>query len=96
LPIFEEGQPPHWRFRTLSGRKWNAGDILLATNRGGKYSQTFDFDEKNGVIESVLPIPKPHSFDVHLTLGHRGHVHDYDLEFREHHHGHDHEHDHSA
>jgi len=96
LSIFEEGQPPHWRFRTLSGRKWNADDILLATNRGGKYSQTFDFVEKNGVIESVLPIPEPHSFDVHLTLGHRGHVHDYDLEFREHHHGHDHEHDHSA
>lgn len=33
---------------------------------------------------------------MRLSLGHRGHVHDYDVEFREHEHGHDHDHDHSA
>jgi hypothetical protein len=47
-------------------------------------------------MESALAIPEPHSFDVRLSLGHRGHVHDYDVEFREHEHGHDHDHDHSA
>jgi nickel/cobalt exporter len=43
-------------------------------------------------MESALAIPEPHSFDVRLSLGHRGHVHDYDVEFREHEHGHDHDH----
>lgn len=41
-------------------------------------------------MESALAIPEPHSFDVRLSLGHRGHVHDYDVEFREHEHDHDH------
>lgn len=97
LSIFEEGQPPHWRLRTLSGKKWEARDISLVTNRGtGTFSQAFDFIEKDGFMESALAIPEPHSFDVRLSLGHRGHVHDYDVEFREHEHGHDHDHDHSA
>jgi nickel/cobalt exporter len=97
LSIFEEGQPPHWRLRSLSGRKWEARDISLVTNRGtGTFSQAFDFVEKDGFMESALAIPEPHSFDVRLSLGHRGHVHDYDVEFREHEHGHDHDHDHSA
>lgn len=93
LSIFEEGQPPHWRLRTLSGRKWEASNISVATRRGtGTYSQVFDFVEKDGFMESVTAIPEPHSFDVRLSLGHRGHVHDYDVEFREHEHGHDHDH----
>jgi len=93
LSIFEEGQPPHWRLRSLSGRKWEASDITLVTNRGtGTFSQVFDFVEKDGVMESAQPIPEPHNFEVCLALGHRGHVHDYDVEFREH----DHNHDHSA
>ena len=33
---------------------------------------------------------QPHDFVVRLSLGHRGHVHDYDLEFCEHEHTHDH------
>jgi nickel/cobalt exporter len=82
LSIFEEGQPPHWRLRTLSGKKWEARDISLVTNRGtGTFSQAFDFIEKDGFMESALAIPEPHSFDVRLSLGHRGHVHDYDVEF---------------
>jgi nickel/cobalt exporter len=28
LSIFEEGQPPHWRLRTLSGRKWKPATFL--------------------------------------------------------------------
>lgn len=94
LSIFEEDQPPHWRLRTLSCQRWPARDVLLVTNRGTGFSQEFDFEEKDGFIQSTLPIPEPHSFSVRLTLGHRGHAHDYDVEFREH--GHDHDHDHSA
>jgi nickel/cobalt exporter len=28
LSIFEEGQPPHWRLRSLSGKKWEAATFL--------------------------------------------------------------------
>ncbi|WP_374732598.1 nickel/cobalt efflux protein RcnA [Klebsiella variicola] len=92
LSIFEDGQPPHWRMRTLNGKKWKADDIVLITDRGNGFSQMFDFHEKNGFAESILPIPEPHSFNVRLSLGHRGHVHDYDFEFREYESGHDHHH----
>lgn len=93
LSIFEEGQPPHWRLRTVSGKKWEARDISLVINRGpGTISQVFDFVEKDDFMESTKPIPEPHSFDVRLTLGHRGHVHDYDVAFHEH----DDDHGHSA
>lgn len=89
--IFEEGQLPHWRFRTLSGQNWQTRDVSLVTNRGkGTFSQVFDFVEKDGFMESTQAIPEPHSFEVRLTLGHRGHVHDYDVTF------HEHEHEHSA
>ncbi|MDK5332263.1 nickel/cobalt efflux protein RcnA, partial [Enterobacter hormaechei] len=37
---------------------------------------------------STSPIPEPHSFNVRLSLGHRGHVHDYDVAFAEHDHDH--------
>ncbi|MCU2625309.1 nickel/cobalt efflux protein RcnA [Enterobacter hormaechei subsp. hoffmannii] len=91
LSIFEEGQLPHWRFRTLSGQNWQTRDVSLVTNRGkGTFSQFFDFVEKDGFMESTQAIPEPHSFEVRLTLGHRGHVHDYDVTF------HEHEHEHSA
>ncbi|HHL7797668.1 TPA: nickel/cobalt efflux protein RcnA [Citrobacter freundii] len=91
LSFFEEGQLPHWRFRTLSGQNWQTRDVSLVTNRGkGTFSQVFDFVEKDGFMESTQAIPEPHSFEVRLTLGHRGHVHDYDVTF------HEHEHEHSA
>ncbi|WP_202303322.1 nickel/cobalt efflux protein RcnA [Dryocola clanedunensis] len=91
LSIFEENQPPRWRLRTLSGNRWKANEVSLVTNRGtGTFSQVFDFVDKGDHLESVLTIPEPHSFDVRLTLGHRGHVHDYDVEFHEHIHDHDH------
>ncbi|MGS4455465.1 nickel/cobalt efflux protein RcnA [Enterobacter roggenkampii] len=87
LSIFEEGQLPHWRFRTLSGQNWQTRDVSLVTNRGkGTFSQVFDFVEKDGFMESTQAIPEPHSFEVRLTLGHRGHVHDYDVTFHEHEH----------
>ncbi|PVZ87861.1 nickel/cobalt efflux protein RcnA [Serratia sp. S1B] len=91
LSIFEEGQAPHWRLRTLSGRKWEASDVSLVTHRATtEISQCFDFVDQGDYLESRLPIPEPHHFSLSLSLGHRGHVHDYELEF------HEHAHDHSA
>ncbi len=87
LSIFEEGEPPRWRIRTLRGNRWAAGDVSLATRRSGSsFAQMFSFVDKGDYLESAQTIPEPHDFNVRLTLGHQRHTHDYDLAFHEHHH----------
>ncbi|WP_435164841.1 nickel/cobalt efflux transporter [Falsirhodobacter sp. 1013] len=88
LSIFEEGQPPHWRFRTVSGQFWKVGDICVETERPDGTRQSFPFVAKDGILESADPIPEPHEFMARLTLSHGNHAHDYDLSFVEGH-GHD-------
>lgn len=90
VSIFAENQPPHWRLRTLSGRKWEANGVSLVTQReGGTFSQVFDFVDHGEYLQSASAIPEPHAFSVRLSLGHRGHVHDYALQFHDHGHPHD-------
>ncbi len=90
LSIFEEGVPPRWRLKTLTGHSWGAGDAVVQTTRPDGRMRRFAFADKGGYLESVDEIPEPHEFTVRLSLGHAGHSHDYDLEFAEHHHDHDH------
>ena len=92
LSIFEEGVPPRWRMKVLSGHAWPAAEVSLLTTRPDGLAQTFSFVDQGGYLESVDEIPEPHDFTARLSLGHAGHSHDYDLEFREHSHGHDHAH----
>ncbi|KFK98223.1 MULTISPECIES: nickel/cobalt efflux protein RcnA [unclassified Serratia (in: enterobacteria)] len=90
LSIFEDGMPPHWRLRNVSGQRWGAKSVTVTTLREKGASQIFEFEEKDGFLQSILSIPEPHSFTARLSLGHGGHSHDYDVEFNEHHHEHDH------
>jgi nickel/cobalt exporter len=92
LSIFEEGIPPHWRLKALSGHVWPAAEVSLLTTRSDGLAQQFRFVDRGDYLESVDEIPEPHEFTARLSLGHAGHSHDYDLEFREHSHGHDHDH----
>ena len=92
LSIFEEGVPPRWRLKTLSGHAWPAAEVSLLTTRPDGLAQQFRFVDRGDYSESVDEIPEPHEFTARLSLGHAGHSHDYDLEFREHSHGHDHDH----
>ena len=90
LSIFEEGVPPHWRLKTLTGHAWAASDVRLMTTRLDGSTQSFSFVEREDFLESALDIPEPHEFSARLSLGHAGHSHDYDLEYLEHDHGHAH------
>ena len=90
LSIFEEGIPPHWRLKALSGHVWPAAEVSLLTTRPDGLAQQFCFVDRGDYLESVDVIPEPHEFTARLSLGHAGHSHDYDLEFREHDHGHEH------
>lgn len=84
LTIFEEGIPPHWRVKTLSGHSWHAGEVSVQTTRTDGKIQSFKFVDRDGYLESVDDIPEPHEFTARLSLGHAGHSHDYDIAFREH------------
>ncbi|HKM95396.1 MAG TPA: nickel/cobalt efflux protein RcnA [Buttiauxella sp.] len=92
LSIYEEDSPPHWRLKNVSGQRWGANTVTVTTQRGKGFAQIFKFEEKEGFLQSIHPIPEPHTFTARLILGHAGHSHDYDIEFSEH----DHHHDHAA
>ncbi|MGF6317857.1 nickel/cobalt exporter [Pseudomonas frederiksbergensis] len=90
LSIFEQGMPPHWRLKTLSGHAWPAAQVRLTTTCSDGSTQAFSFVEREGFLESAVDVPEPHEFSARLSLGHAGYSHDYDLEYREHDHGHAH------
>lgn len=95
LSIFEEGMPPHWRLKNLSGQRWGAKAVTVTTSRETGMAQIFQFEEIEGGLQSVHAVPEPHNFTARLSLGHGGHSHAYDVVFTEHAHPH-HEHDHAA
>ncbi len=69
----------HWRLRTLEGAAWQANQVSVATRRGMGFSQIFTFAAQDGVLQSTLAVPQPHTFNARLSLGHGGHSHDYDV-----------------
>lgn len=83
LSIFEEGVPPRWRLKTLSGGAWFARDVTVTTERPDGTTQKFTFRDRAGYLESFDEIPEPHQFMARVSLGHGGHSHDYDLGFVE-------------
>lgn len=91
ISIFEEGVPPRWQLRALSGHRWFARDVVVTTERPDGAIQTFTFRDGDGYLESFDDIPEPHQFIARVSLGHGGHSHDYNLSFVE---GHCHESDH--
>ncbi len=93
LEIFEDGQPPHFRFHRESGQAWTANDVQVETVRPGGKRQVFHFVQKDGFLESAMAIPEPHAFKATLTLGHAGHTHSYPLVYAE---PHDHDHAHEG
>ncbi|MCO6705031.1 nickel/cobalt efflux protein RcnA, partial [Streptomyces sp. CHB9.2] len=43
LSIFEDGVPPRWRLKTLSGHAWPAAEVALLTTRSDGTAQQFRF-----------------------------------------------------
>ncbi|ARU93324.1 nickel/cobalt efflux protein RcnA [Tatumella citrea] len=96
LSVAGEGQLARWQFRTLSGRKWQAGDVsLVIPGQQSTFSQIYKFVDHGDYLESVYPVPESRRFSVRLSLGHHGHHHDYDLNYGDHDHDHDHDHNHN-
>jgi nickel/cobalt exporter len=84
LSIFEDGVPPRWRLRTLSGTPWKADDVLVQIVRGDGSGECFTFVERGGYLEATGEIPEPHEFVAHVRLSHGDHAHTYKITFTEH------------
>src|SRR5829696_2339565 len=94
LSIFEDGVPPRWRLRTVSGNPWKAEDVVVTTEREDGSGERFRFVERDGYLESAGEIPEPHEFTARVRLAHGDHAHTYKVTFSEHDHGHHHDHAH--
>ncbi|WP_414475155.1 sulfite exporter TauE/SafE family protein [Microvirga sp. M2] len=91
LSLVEDGVPPRWRLRTISGNAWKAEDVLVETDRRDGTGERFRFVERDGYLESAGEIPEPHAFTARVRLSHGNHAHSYMVAFSEH--DHDHKHD---
>lgn len=89
VEIFEDGVPPCWRVRFLTGDRFEAQDVSLDTTRSDGRTQSFSFLQQGEFLQSTASIPEPHEFKAELSLSHGNHAHRYALSFEEHHHHHD-------
>jgi nickel/cobalt exporter len=81
LELHEQGTSSRWRFRPERGKPWGAKEVTLMTKRTDGRQQTFTFAEQNGFIESHENVPEPHSFSIHLNLGHGDHSHGFEFTY---------------
>ena len=88
LSIIEQEGQSRWCLKTLTGQSWSAKSVTVTTRRAKVFPQIFEFEQKDGCLQSVRAVQKPHEFSARLSLGHAGHSHNYDVEFSEHLHSH--------
>lgn len=80
LAIFEEGVPPRFRIRAVSGPSLAAAAVSVETTRPDGARQTFAFLDRGDYLESLAEIPEPHAFKARVTI--RGQ--EYSVDFEEH------------
>lgn len=90
LEVFEDGVPPRWRIRSLSGSLPSESAISVDTVRAGGVRQAFQLVSRGDYLESIEEIPEPHEFTAQMTLSHGSHSHDHVVQFAEHSDGHPH------
>ncbi|WP_296381488.1 CDF family Co(II)/Ni(II) efflux transporter DmeF [Reyranella sp.] len=83
LEVFEDGVPPRFRLRVVSGGALTAQATSIETVRPDGERRLFTMQQQDGYLESVEEIPEPHAFTACLRIGRR----DYPVIFEEHAHG---------
>lgn len=68
IEIIEHGAPPRWRIRSEAGGLPSADDIRITTIRADGSEQMFEFDARDGYLESANEIPEPHAFKARVAL----------------------------
>jgi cation diffusion facilitator family transporter len=84
LEVFEEGVPPRFRLRALTGAALTAQAASIETSRPDGTRQSFALGDKSGFLESHDEIPEPHAFTATVRIGDQN----YPVVFEEHEHAH--------
>jgi cation diffusion facilitator family transporter len=84
LEVFEDGVPPRFRLRAISGSALTAEGLSIETVRPDGTRQLFAMGDKGGFLESRDDIPEPHAFTAAVRIGEQH----YPVVFEEHEHAH--------
>ena len=84
LEVFEDGVPPRFRLRAITGAAPTAQASSIETVRPDGTRQLFAMADRGGFLESYDEIPEPHAFTATVRLGG---LH-YPAVFEEHEHAH--------
>jgi cation diffusion facilitator family transporter len=84
LEVFEDGVPPRFRLRAITGSALDAQASSIETVRPDGTRQLFAMGGKGSVLESRDEIPEPHAFTATVRIGERS----YPVVFEEHEHAH--------
>jgi cation diffusion facilitator family transporter len=84
LEVFEDGVPPRFRLRAITGSALDAQASSIETVRPGGTRQLFAMRDKGGFLESRDEIPEPHAFTATVRIGEQN----YPVVFEEHEHAH--------
>jgi cation diffusion facilitator family transporter len=68
LEVFEDGVPPRFRLRPVTGPALAASDVSVETVRADGARQAFAFVNRSGFLESIETIPEPHAFNANVTI----------------------------
>jgi cation diffusion facilitator family transporter len=69
LEIFEDGVPPRFRLRAVTGAIPAPHTATIETVRPDGARQLFTMSDQKGYLESVEEIPEPHAFTAHVRVG---------------------------
>jgi cation diffusion facilitator family transporter len=84
LEVFEDGVPPRFRLRAITGSALTAQTSSIETIRPDGTRQLFAMGDKGGFLESRDEIPEPHAFTATVRIGEQS----YPVVFEEHEHAH--------
>jgi cation diffusion facilitator family transporter len=84
LEVFEDGVPPRFRLRSITGSALEAQAWSIETARADGTRQLFAMVDRNGFLESRDEIPEPHAFTAIVRSGEVN----YPVVFEEHEHAH--------
>jgi cation diffusion facilitator family transporter len=82
LEVFEDGVPPRFRLRALTGPAVSAQAASVETVRPDGARQVFIVRGHGGYLESVAEVPEPHEFTANVLIGRDN----YPVQFAEHEH----------
>jgi cation diffusion facilitator family transporter len=84
LEVFEDGVPPRFRLRAITGAALTAQASSIETVRSDGTRQLFAMEDRGGFLESRDEIPEPHAFTATVRIGGQDHP----VLFEEHEHAH--------